>query len=76
MKKDYFISKMFFKMLIPSLISSAGFALSDIADALVVGRRMGETGLAAISLCLPIYMLMNVVTDAFGIGGEIGRAHV
>ena len=71
MKKDYFISKMFFKMLIPSLISSAGFALSDIADALVVGRRMGETGLAAISLCLPIYMLMNVVTDAFGIGGGI-----
>lgn len=71
MKKDYFVSKMFYKMLIPSLISSLGFALSDMADALVVGQRMGETGLAAISLCLPIYMLMNVITDAFGIGGGV-----
>ena len=62
---------MFYKMLIPSLISSVGFALSDMADALVVGQRMGETGLAAISLCLPIYMLMNVITDAFGIGGGV-----
>lgn len=58
-------------MLIPSLISSFGFALSDMADALVVGQKMGETGLAAISLCLPVYMLMNVITDAFGIGGGI-----
>ena len=44
MKKDYFVSKMFYKMLIPSVLSSVGYAFSDMADALVVGRRMGETG--------------------------------
>lgn len=71
MKKDDFVPRMFYKMLIPSVMSSLGFALSDMADALVVGRRMGETGLAAISLCLPIYMLMNVLMNAFGIGGSI-----
>ncbi len=71
MKKDYFVSKMFYKMLIPSVLSSIGYAFSDMADALVVGQRMGETGLAAISLCLPIYMLMNVIMYAFGIGGGV-----
>ncbi len=71
MKKDYFVSKMFYKMLIPSVLSSVGYAFSDMADALVVGQRMGETGLAAISLCLPIYMLMNVIMYAFGMGGAV-----
>ena len=71
MKKDYFVSKMFHKMLIPSVISSVGYAFSDMADALVVGQRMGETGLAAISLCLPIYMLMNVIMYALGMGGAV-----
>ncbi len=58
-------------MLVPSVIASFGFALSDMADALVVGQRMGETGLAAISLCLPIYMLINVIMNALGIGGGV-----
>ncbi len=71
MKKDYFVSKMFYKMLIPSVLSSVGYAFSDMADALVVGQRMGETGLAAVSLCLPIYMLMNIIMYAFGMGGGV-----
>lgn len=71
MKRDYFVSKMFYKMLIPSVFSSVGYALSDMADALVVGQRMGETGLAAISLCLPVYMLMNIIMYAFGAGGGV-----
>ncbi len=71
MKKDYFVSKMFRKMLIPSVLSSVGYAFSDMADALVVGQRMGETGLAAISLCLPVYMLMNIIMYAFGAGGGV-----
>ncbi len=71
MKKDYFVSRMFYKMLIPSVLSSLGYAISDMADALVVGRRMGETGLAAISLCLPVYMLMNLIMNAFAMGGSV-----
>ncbi len=71
MKKYNFIPKMFYKLLIPSLISSFAFALSDMVDALVVGQTMGTTGLAAISLCLPIYMFINVITDGLAIGGSI-----
>lgn len=71
MNKDYFVPRMFYKMLIPSVISSIGFAFSDMADALVVGQRMGEDGLAAISLCLPVFMLMNIIMYAFGTGGGV-----
>lgn len=70
-KRDFFIPKMFYRMLIPSVISSFGFALADMADALVVGSRLGETGLAATSLALPVYMLINLFMDGFGIGGSV-----
>ena len=30
---------------------------------------MGEIGLAAISLCLPLFMLVNTIMDSLGIGG-------
>lgn len=70
-KKDYFIPRMFYKLLIPSVCSSFGFALADMADALVLGQRIGETGLAAISLCLPLFMLINIFMDSLGIGGSV-----
>ncbi len=69
MKKDYFIPKMFRRLLVPSVISYLGFALADVADSLVLGTRMGEVGLAAISICLPVFMLINFITDGLATGG-------
>ena len=68
-EKDYFISRMFCRLLVPSLFSSVGFALADMMDSIVLGQRMGEVGLAATNLCLPLFMLINAVMDGLGIGG-------
>lgn len=51
--RDRFTGRIFRRMWGPAIISSAGWALSDIADAVVVGQRMGAVGLAAIALILP-----------------------
>jgi len=53
------------------MFSSLGFALADMVDALVLGQKIGATGLAAISLCLPVFMLINLFMDGFGIGGSV-----
>ena len=53
--RDRFTGRIFRRMWGPAIISSAGWALSDIADAVVVGQRMGAVGLAAIALILPVY---------------------
>ncbi len=73
-KKDYFTTKMFFRQLVPSLVATFSLALADMADALVVGQRMGATGLAAVSICLPIFMIINVIMHGFGIGGSVRYA--
>ena len=42
-----FTGAMFRSMLGPAVLSSLGLAFGDAADAVVVGQRMGATGLAA-----------------------------
>lgn len=68
---DPFTTKIFRRMWIPAVISSIGWALSDIADAVVVGQRMGTIGLAAIALILPVYMINCLFAHSLGIGGSI-----
>ena len=70
-KEDYFSSKMFLRQFIPALISAVVLALGDMADAIVVGNRMGVTGLAAISLTLPVFMIINLIMHGFGVGGAV-----
>lgn len=74
--KDHFTETMFCRMLVPSLLSSAGLAVSDMMDAIVVGRSMGDVGLAAIGMILPYYMIVNVCMHGLGIGGSVHYAHL
>jgi putative MATE family efflux protein len=55
----------------PAMLSSFGWALSDMADAVVVGQRLGTVGLAAISLILPIYMINCMFAHGLGLGGSV-----
>ncbi len=70
-QEDRFTGKILWRLWTPALISSVGLALADIADAVVVGQRMGVTGLATISICLPIYMVLNIFMHSLGQGGSI-----
>jgi len=62
---------MFFRVLLPSLASAIPLAMADIADAFTVGNQLGETGLAALGIITPIYMLYNVFGYGFSTGGCI-----
>ena len=74
--KDNFTRKMFRRLWIPAMFSSLGWALSDMADAVVVGQRLGTVGLAAIGLILPVYMINCMVAHGLGIGGSVRYARL
>lgn len=76
MKQDIFAGKMFRRLFVPSLCASVGLAFSDMADAIVVGWSMGETGLAAIGVTLPLFMVINLFMHGFGIGGSVRYAQL
>ena len=69
--KDNFLYKMFRQLMIPSVMAAVGLAVANIADSLVVGMRMGSTGLAAIGITLPIYMIYALFYVGIGIGGSV-----
>lgn len=70
-ENTFFVRKTFNRFFWPSLVSSLGLAIGGIADAIVVGRRMGEVGLAAIGFATPIYMVFNTFDVGLGMGGAI-----
>ena len=76
MKQDAFTGRMFRRLFVPSLWASLGLAFSDMADALMVGWRMGETGLAAIGMTLPLFMVINLFMHGLGIGGSVRYAQM
>ena len=69
--KDGFTQKMFRRLWAPAMLSSLGWALSDMADAVVVGQKLGGVGLAAIGLILPVYMINCMFAHALGLGGSV-----
>ena len=75
-KKEFFIRHIFYTSLFPSLVSSAALAAADIADAVVVGNRIGEHGLAAIGIVAPVYMVFNILGYGLSIGGEVTHSRL
>ena len=72
MKRHFFSRHMFYNALIPAVISSLALGLANIADAVTVGNRIGEAGLATIGIVMPVYMIYNI----FGYGLATGASLV
>ena len=70
------VREMFLRMFRPSLVTSVTLALANIADALVVGNRVGETGLATIGLVTPVYLVYNLLGLGFVSGGAITHSQL
>jgi hypothetical protein len=62
---------MFYRFLLPSCLSSLALSIGNMVDALVIGTRVGEEGLAALSIVLPVYMVFNVFDIGIAVGGSI-----
>ena len=70
-KSASFTDRMFRRLFWPTLFSSLGLALGDVADALFVGIRIGKAGLATLSLVAPVYMIYNVLDIGIALGASV-----
>ena len=76
LRLDHFTGPMYRRLWGPAMLSSLGWALSDMADAVVVGQRLGMIGLAAIGLILPVYMINCMIVHGLGLGGAVRFARL
>ena len=74
--KHYISRKMFLRILRSSLIAALTLAVSDIADALVIGNSMGMNGLAAVGIVTPVYLFLNFAGYSFSTGGGVTHSRL
>lgn len=66
-----FLSKAYRAALIPNMLSILSGCINILADGVLVGRRTGTDGLAAINLCVPVYLVLCVLGSFFVSGTAI-----
>ena len=67
---------MFRRLWAPAMLTSVGWAISDMADSIVLGQKMHTVGLAAIGLILPVYRLSSMFVHGIGLGGSVRYARL
>ena len=68
-------AKQFFTFAIPATINMVLSSLIPMVDGLFIGRVIGEEGIAAVSLCHPIFMTLIATVLMFAVGGTVRTSH-
>ncbi|MCI8284668.1 MAG: multidrug transporter MatE [Firmicutes bacterium] len=63
--------KIFFKYVIPSVLSFALSGVYAIADGFFVGNCIGDIGLSAINVAYPIVAMIQAIGTGIGMGGAV-----
>ena len=70
-RNSYLISHAFRNYLCASLVSSAAMQLTVTVDAIILGHYVGGDALSAISLVMPLTMLISALSTLIGVGPAI-----
>ena len=80
-QSDDFITNTFKKALLPCMLSILSANINVIVDGVLIGQKLGSNALAAINLCLPVFLFMCVI-GSFVVSGtainasrEIGKGN-
>ncbi|MDE6234056.1 MAG: MATE family efflux transporter, partial [Lachnospiraceae bacterium] len=63
--------KLFLKYLFPSMLSTVFVSVYVITDTMMIGHGVGEDGLVALNIILPLFSLMYAIGYLFGVGGSV-----
>jgi Na+-driven multidrug efflux pump len=66
-----FLKRAYNAALIPSMLSILSGCVNIIADGIIVGQKIGTNGLTAISLCVPVYLVLCIIGSFFVSGTAI-----
>lgn len=64
------ISQAVFTLAVPTVITQLINIIYNFADTWYVGRTQNAAMVAALSVCMPIYVIMAAIANLFGIGGS------
>ena len=74
-QNESFLKKAYRAALLPCMLSIISGCANIIADGILVGQKIGVSGLSAINLCLPVYIVLCVIGSFFVSGAAISASN-
>lgn len=71
---DLFLKKTYGRALVPCVLSILSGNINLLADGMIVGQYIGPDALAAVSLCVPVYLILCILGSFFVSGTAICAA--
>ena len=68
---DNFLNKTFLRFLPATIFSVLGGTINIMVDSIIVGNCLGETALASITLCTPVYLILCTLGSLYAGGAGI-----
>jgi len=65
------INPVFFSFAIPAVLGLVASSSAGIIDGMFIGNHIGETALAAVTLCIPVFPVLMGIAILFSTGGEV-----
>lgn len=65
------VKKTFYRFLLPTMISSVSLAVISLTDMAIAGHYLGKEALSAISIALPVILVINILGALLGSGAAI-----
>lgn len=69
-REDNLLQNVYRKALFPNMIAILGGTINVFVDGILVGQKMGETGIAAINQSLAVYLLLCTIGSLFAAGAS------
>lgn len=66
-----FVNRTYKKYLIPAILAMLGGTVNVLFDGILVGQKLGENGLSAVSLAMPVYLILCTIGAVIAGGGFV-----
>ncbi|MBR3241951.1 MAG: hypothetical protein IKF90_04520 [Parasporobacterium sp.] len=77
-----FLRTEYFKVLFPIMYSVLGGTINALIDSVIISQKLGSSGLAAVNLSMPVYLLLCIIGSLAAYGAsflsarEVGRENM
>ena len=73
-KHNPIVQRIFLTMLVPTIFMNLTTSIASMADTMIIGRYLDDASLSVVTFATPIYMIINVFSALFAVGGCIAMS--
>ena len=73
-KHNPIVRKIFISMLAPTILMNLTTAIGSLADTVIIGHYLDDMSLSVVTFATPIYMIINMFSALFAVGGCIAMS--